>query len=58
MTQDFVNKVAEMRRLQKEYFKTRYPLVLREAKALEKQVDQELEKLVIKQPDQQGKLFI
>ena len=57
MTQDFVNKVAEMRRLQKEYFKTRHPLVLREAKVIEKQVDQELEKLVIKQPDQQGKLF-
>jgi hypothetical protein len=37
--EDFIAKVAEMRRLQKEYFRSRDPYTLRAAKAAETEVD-------------------
>lgn len=39
----FATLVAEMRRTQTEYFKTRSPVTLRESKMLEKVVDRTLE---------------
>ena len=57
MNKQFVQQVAEMRRLQKEYFKTRHPLVLREAKVIENAIDKQLETMVEPQQNPQGKLF-
>ena len=42
---DFFNKVALMRRLQKEYFKTRSKSVLSECKAIEREVDTEIRRV-------------
>ena len=39
---EFIQKVAEMRALQKKYFKYRDPLSLQEAKKAEKEIDAEL----------------
>lgn len=44
-----VNKVANMRGLQKKYFKTRDPKVLKEAKQAEQDVDRVIEQ--IKKPN-------
>lgn len=41
----FFDKVALMRRLQKEYFKTRSKSVLEQCKAVEKEVDIEIKRV-------------
>lgn len=41
----FFDKVALMRRLQKEYFKTRSKTVLEQCKAVEKEVDVEIKRV-------------
>lgn len=41
----FFDLVSDMRAKQKEYFRTRSSSVLRESKALEKQVDDEIERV-------------
>ncbi|GFI38288.1 hypothetical protein IMSAGC016_00048 [Muribaculaceae bacterium] len=38
----FFDKVVEMRRLQKEYFKSRSHLTLEKSKAVEREIDQEI----------------
>lgn len=43
--QDFLSKVAEMRREQKSYFKLRTPDHLKASKKLESEVDAEIERL-------------
>lgn len=45
----FVDKVATMRLLQKEYFKKRDALILKEAKESEIEVDAEIKRLTDKQ---------
>lgn len=42
---EFFDKVALMRKMQKEYFKTRSSLDLRQAKTLEKEIDAEIERV-------------
>lgn len=43
MTEEqFTNKVIEMRKAQKEYFRTRDGRILRKSKALEAEIDREL----------------
>lgn len=44
-SRDFFDKVALMRRLQKEYFKTRSKTVLEQCKAVEKEVDVEIKRV-------------
>lgn len=44
-SKDFFNKVALMRRLQKEYFKTRSKSVLSDCKAIEREVDTEIRRV-------------
>lgn len=44
-SKDFFNKVALMRRLQKEYFKTRSKSVLSECKAIERDIDNEIKRV-------------
>jgi hypothetical protein len=44
-SKDFFNKVALMRRLQKEYFKTRSKPVLSECKAIEREIDAEIKRV-------------
>lgn len=41
----FFNKVVEMRRLQKEYFRTRSPLLLNESKKIEREIDAEIKRV-------------
>ena len=41
----FFDKVAEMRRLQKEYFKSRNHLALERSKAIEKEIDKEIKRV-------------
>ena len=41
----FFDKVVEMRRLQKEYFKTRSHLTLEKSKAIEKEIDKEIKRV-------------
>lgn len=41
----FFDKVVEMRRLQKEYFKSRSHLVLEKSKAIEKEIDKEIKRV-------------
>lgn len=55
---DFFNLVARMRDKQKEYFRTRSASVLQESKRLEKQVDEEIQRVngIIKDK-QEPKLF-
>lgn len=40
--EQFFNKVVEMRKTQKEYFRTRDPRTLRKSKALETEIDREI----------------
>lgn len=57
-SKQFFNKVSYMRKLQKEYFQTRSSAVLRQCKQIEKEIDDEIErvnKVVLEQ--QQPKLF-
>ena len=42
---EFFMLVSQMRQAQKEYFKTRNQTVLQQSKALEKQVDAEIERV-------------
>nr|DAJ69437.1 MAG TPA: hypothetical protein [Caudoviricetes sp.]DAK17576.1 MAG TPA: hypothetical protein [Caudoviricetes sp.] len=44
-SKDFFNKVALMRRLQKEYFKTRSKSTLSECKAIEREIDTEIKRV-------------
>lgn len=44
-SKDFFNKVALMRRLQKEYFKTRSKSVLSECKEIERDIDTEIKRV-------------
>lgn len=57
-SREFFDKVALMRRLQREYFKTRSKTVLDKSKAIEKEVDAEIERvnaiLGIRQPSEQN----
>ena len=55
---DFFNLVTKMRDKQKEYFRTRSASVLQESKRLEKQVDEEIQRVneLIKDK-QEPKLF-
>ena len=39
---EFYDKVVQMRRMQKEYFKTRSSIALQKSKQLEKEVDDEI----------------
>lgn len=41
----FFDKVAEMRRLQKEYFKSRNHFALERSKAIEKEIDKEIKRV-------------
>lgn len=41
----FFDKVVEMRRLQKEYFKSRSHLILEKSKAVEREIDQEIKRV-------------
>lgn len=53
-TQEFFDKVVEMRKAQKDYFKKRDPIVLHNAKALEREVDEEIKRI---EEQKQIKLF-
>lgn len=54
----FFNRVSYMRRLQKEYFLTRSSAVLRQCKQVEKEVDNEIERVnKLVNEKQQPKLF-
>lgn len=44
-SRDFFDKVALMRQLQKEYFKTRSKSVLEQCKVIEKEVDVEIKRV-------------
>ena len=44
-SKDFFNKVALMRWLQKEYFKTRSKSILSECKAIEREIDTEIKRV-------------
>ena len=48
-TKEFYSKVAEMRKLQKDYFRHRDDIVLKKAKELEREVDAEIERYNNKQ---------
>lgn len=55
---EFFGLVKEMRLQQKEYFKTRSSDVLRKSKALEKRVDDEIERVEkVMNEKKQGRLF-
>ena len=57
---EFFDKVVEMRKAQKDYFKTRDVLVLKNATALEREIDEEIKRVfgpIDKQNDEQLKLF-
>ena len=57
---DFEQLVSDMRRVQKEYFRSRTPVSLNEARRLERAVDRMLEKLHEKEihlPDPTPDLF-
>lgn len=44
-SREFFDKVALMRQLQREYFKTRSKSVLNECKAVEKEIDTEIKRV-------------
>lgn len=46
---EFFDKVVEMRKLQKEYFKKRDAIVLKQAKEIEKEIDDEIARVSDKQ---------
>lgn len=45
----FFDKVVEMRKLQKEYFKKRDAIVLKKAKEIEREIDAEIDRVNDKQ---------
>ena len=56
MLNDFISAVEEMRRLQREYFRTRQSGVLQEAKQAERKVDQMLDDFRKGKTQEQGRL--
>lgn len=60
-SREFFDKVSLMRRLQREYFKTRSKSVLERSKAVEREIDAEIERVSrmcgIKAEPVQGNLF-
>ena len=57
---EFFNKVAQMRSMQKEYFRTRSKTALQESKRLEREIDMEIarvEGIVGKTEDTDASLF-
>lgn len=44
-TRQFFDKVVEMRRLQKEYFKSRSARVLEQSKQVEREIDNEIKRV-------------
>ena len=59
MDEKFIKLVAEMRKAQKDFFKTRDSTYLRKSKALEKKVDEELQKHFTNEPPkEQQYLFL
>lgn len=54
--QDFISKVSEMRKHQKEYFRYRDPDRLRASKKTEKEVDAEIERLTGTAPGEKQKI--
>lgn len=56
MLNEFVKVVEEMRRLQREYFRTRQSGVLHEAKQAERKVDQMIVDFRKGKPKEQGRL--
>lgn len=54
---EFFDLVSEMRKNQKDYFKARASESLRKSKELEKQVDDEIERVIKILSDKQMKLF-
>lgn len=57
---EFYDKVVQMRRMQKEYFKTRSKIALQESKRLEREIDMEIarvEGIVGKPEDTEASLF-
>lgn len=57
-SKQFFDRVSYMRRLQKEYFQTRLSAVLRQCKQVEKEVDNEIERVnKLVNEKQQPKLF-
>lgn len=57
MDKQLIKTVVKMRKLQKEYFKTRSSLTLQAAKQAEKDVDQMLAKHIGDSDNNQGNLF-
>lgn len=53
----FFDKVAEMRKMQKEYFSKRDSLVLKKCKEIEKEIDAEIERVNKVMNDKQMNLF-
>nr|DAY69969.1 MAG TPA: hypothetical protein [Caudoviricetes sp.] len=61
----FFDKVVELRATQREYFRTRFPEVLRKSKAIEAEIDREIKRVQQIEKDraraeaerQQGSLF-
>lgn len=56
-SKQFFNRVSYMRKLQKEYFQTRSSTVLRQCKQVEKEIDDEIERVNKVVLEQQPKLF-
>lgn len=57
---EFFDKVAQMRSMQKEYFRTRSKTALQESKRLEREIDMEIERvwgIVGKPEDTEASLF-
>ena len=57
---EFFDKVAQMRQCQKEYFKTRSGMALQKSKAVEREIDAEIERvntILQSQQPQQSNLF-
>lgn len=42
---EFYDKVVEMRKAQKEYFRTRFPTALEKSKRIEKEIDAEIKRV-------------
>lgn len=53
MDEKFIKLVAEMRKAQKDFFKTRDSTYLKKSKALEKKVDEEIQKHFTNEPPQE-----
>ena len=58
-SREFFNKVALMRKLQQEYFKTRSKSILNECKMVEREVDAEIKRVnaIIERRQKEQELF-